>query len=192
MMYVRPSDIYFSQDSIQPYFDIKSLHTSYLIGETLDDLCERRCRIRDIPTISVVQKNWKWFTADNRRLWVFRHLERLGKCNSIPVQTTDYLSPSKFTTVNGGESVRVRGDPGGRWYKRGPSYDIYDWNPSYRTENRDSIVLESRPRRDNYMSNERAGFVTHRETEDGANFCYCLILVIVILVMLFCAITFKY
>jgi hypothetical protein len=53
------------------------------LEQSLDELVEGRCRISAIPTISVVWRNEKWVTADNRRLWVFRHLEKLGKCTTI-------------------------------------------------------------------------------------------------------------
>jgi len=71
-----------------------------------------------MPTISVMKRNGKWVTADNRRLWVFRQLERLGKCDEIPVRITYYISDDKFTSSNGGEYVSVRGPPGGRWHKK--------------------------------------------------------------------------
>ena len=56
-----------------------------------------------------MNKRGKWFTADNRRLWVFRDLERLGKCTTIPVRIIINIPVGKFTTKNGGTSVRVRG-----------------------------------------------------------------------------------
>ena len=106
-MQLRPSDIYFSQDSIRNRFR----------DGCPDDLCEGRISVCDIPDIAVEQKDGKWFTGDNRRLWVFRHLERLGKCTFITVYE-GYISSDKFTTINRGASVRVRGNPGGRWYSK--------------------------------------------------------------------------
>jgi len=81
-------------------------------------LFDYRCSIYDIPTISVMQRNGRWITSDNRRLWVFQQLERLGKCDEIPVRITYNISDDKFTSSNGGEYVSVRGPPGGRWYKK--------------------------------------------------------------------------
>ncbi|XP_053400810.1 uncharacterized protein LOC123558238 [Mercenaria mercenaria] len=118
-MYLKPSEIFFSQDSINNVFDKNCGHKYKPIGETLDALCEGRCSVGSIPTISVVKHNNKWFTADNRRLWVFRNLERLGKCDKIYVSEGFYIPPSKFTTYNGGESVYVRnGSPGGFWHRK--------------------------------------------------------------------------
>ena len=113
---LKPSDIYFSQDSINNMFRENCLHCYTSIGKTLDDLCEGLIIVEDIPTISVMDKNGKWFTGDNRRLWIFRHLERLGKCTTIPVYETSYIPLNKFTTDNGGVSVEVRRNPGGRWH----------------------------------------------------------------------------
>jgi len=41
-MELKPSDIYYSQDSINNVFDKRSAHSYRCIGETLDDLCEHR------------------------------------------------------------------------------------------------------------------------------------------------------
>ena len=72
----------------------------------------------NIPTVSVMKRHGKWVTADNRRLWVFRQLERLGKCETISVRITNYIPEGKLTSYNGGESVVVRGSPGGYWHNR--------------------------------------------------------------------------
>ncbi|KAL3876407.1 hypothetical protein ACJMK2_034256 [Sinanodonta woodiana] len=118
VLYLQPSQIRYSQDSINNYFDSRSIHSNTLIGNTLDDLCEGRCHIDDIIKISVVNMNGKWFTADNRRLWVFKHLERLKKCTVIPVNLSYYIPDHKFTTLNDGASVIVRRNPGGRWHSK--------------------------------------------------------------------------
>ena len=65
-----------------------------------------------------MQRHDKWVTADNRRLWVFRQIERLGKCDMIPVRITNYIPRGKLTSYNGGESVVFRGSPGGYWHNR--------------------------------------------------------------------------
>ncbi|XP_060551115.1 uncharacterized protein LOC132712716 isoform X1 [Ruditapes philippinarum] len=118
-MYLKPSEIFFSQDSINNVFDKNCGHRYEPIGQTLDALCNGSISVRDIPTISVVKHDNKWFTADNRRLWVFRNLERLGKCSEINVTKGYSIPSSKFTTYNGGVDVIVRnGSPGGYWYRK--------------------------------------------------------------------------
>ena len=70
----------------------------------------------------VVNLDGKWVTADNRRLWVFRELERLGKCDTIPVRISTYIPEAKLTSYNGGTSVRVRGPAGGYWHNKPTPY----------------------------------------------------------------------
>lgn len=120
--WLLPSNIYFSQESINSYFDSKSAHANIKIGETLDQLCDGTITILDIPMIKVVLKDGKYFTEDNRRLWLFQQLEKLDKCRSVRVRASNsyqtmFRRDQKFTTCNGGTSVTVRGSPGGRWYK---------------------------------------------------------------------------
>ncbi|KAH3896135.1 uncharacterized protein LOC127864354 [Dreissena polymorpha] len=121
-MDLKPSYIFYSQDSINNVFDKRTSHNRTRIGETLDDVCEGRCQLSSIPTITVVKRDGKWVTADNRRLWVFRELERLGKCDTIPVRISAYIPEAKLTTYNGGTSVRVRGPAGGYWHNKPTPY----------------------------------------------------------------------
>lgn len=114
-MELRPSEICYSQDSINVFF-----RCNRRIGFTLDEICERRTDIMDIPVITVKKIDDRWVTWDNRRLWVFRHLERLGKCDKIPVEEVSYCETNKMTSTNKGVSVEVRGNPGGKWYQRFP------------------------------------------------------------------------
>ena len=112
---ILPSKVFFSQESIRNVFDSSCAHANEKIGETLDQLCNGDISVYNIPTISVVEMGGKFYAADNRRLWVFRELEKLGKCKEIPVRVvSDFGHGKKFTTRNGGTSVKVRGDPGGR------------------------------------------------------------------------------
>ncbi|XP_053385949.1 uncharacterized protein LOC128550626 [Mercenaria mercenaria] len=112
-MLLKPSEIYYCQNSVKNKFS-----NGNRIGETLDDLCEGRCLLSSFPRIRVSKRDSKWFTTDNRRLWVFRHLYRLGKCGEIPVIETGDIPSQKMTTDNGGTSISVRGagGPGGTWY----------------------------------------------------------------------------
>ncbi|KAK3610017.1 hypothetical protein CHS0354_032363 [Potamilus streckersoni] len=109
-MRLKPSEIYFSQDTIKNCFDHYGT-----IGSVLDKIYEGTMSIQLIPKISVCQKDGKWFTVDNRRLWIFQQLEKLGKCSEIDVQVTYSIPDNKFTTENGGASVTVRGDPGSKY-----------------------------------------------------------------------------
>ena len=77
-------------------------------------MCFQSCEIEDIPTIKVVKMDGKWFTLDNRRLWVFRRLEKRGWCRKIPVIIVNDIPNGRFTTINGGQDIKVRGYPGYR------------------------------------------------------------------------------
>ena len=95
-----------------------SKHSDVLIGETLDDLYYGRATISSIPRITVVWIDGKWYSVDNRRLWIFKQLEKLGKCGKIPVHIGCDISDEKLTITNDGFSVRLRGLPGGNCYSK--------------------------------------------------------------------------
>ena len=125
-MELRPSEIFYSQDSIMNRFGDYTPHGNICIGETLDELLNGHCNVQSIPKISVAQRNGKWFTSDNRRLWVFRKAEEIGFLKTIYVNKTYSIKDDKFTTENGGTSIRVRGgSPGGSlwrtWKPKRPS-----------------------------------------------------------------------
>lgn len=114
-MELHPSEIRYSQDSIR-----YSFRGGKRIGETLDNICEQRTKIEEIPAMLVTRIDDRWVTWDNRRLWVFRHLERLGKCDKVPVIEVSYTYTSKMTSSNEGVSVVVRGFPCGTWFQKFP------------------------------------------------------------------------
>lgn len=82
-MFLKPSEIRFSQDSIGNSFGGYTSHPFRRIGQTLDDILSGRCNVDSIPRISVMNRNGLWFTADNRRLWVFQQAEKRGKIEKI-------------------------------------------------------------------------------------------------------------
>ncbi|KAK3590389.1 hypothetical protein CHS0354_028498 [Potamilus streckersoni] len=118
MFLLKPSEIFYTQDSINNVFTGRHLHSGKYIGTTLDELADGHTTVDLISRISVKYINGKWFTSDNRRLWVFKNFEFLGGCTYIPVIQTTYIDPRKFTTYNGGKSVEIRRNPGGKWYNR--------------------------------------------------------------------------
>lgn len=103
------SRIYFSQDSISNRFGRSTKHAGVLIGETLDKLLTGECSIFDIDPIRVARRRGVYVTEDNRRLWIFKKLEKKGKCTKVPVIKVDEISSSKpFKRP----TVEVRRDPG--------------------------------------------------------------------------------
>ncbi|KAH3896136.1 uncharacterized protein LOC127864357 isoform X1 [Dreissena polymorpha] len=138
-MQLKPSEILYSQDSINIYFDSRSSNANHKLGETLDDICEGKCSIESIPAITVVNQDVKWMTTDNRRLWVFKELELLGKCVNIQVNVGQSIPESKRTTKNNGVSIIIRGYPGGDWYQKHENRDHFQIVPnSTRYDDNDS------------------------------------------------------
>ncbi|XP_078333268.1 uncharacterized protein LOC144625593 [Crassostrea virginica] len=111
---LAPSAIYFSQDSISNRFGQYTPHRNKTIGETLDDILSGKCKVSDLPTISVIKKNGFWVSADNRRLWVYKKLQAFGKCDAIPAVVTYRLSELKNCIQS---TIRVRGQEGGTIWK---------------------------------------------------------------------------
>lgn len=116
-MKLAPSDIFYSQDSISNTFGEKTEHAGKRIGEVLDDILEGKCSIDDIDTINIVIRDegiYRYISADNRRLWIFKKLEELGECTEIPVNRVYSISAQK---CNFGATIKVRGNPGGSKWK---------------------------------------------------------------------------
>ncbi|XP_052066906.1 uncharacterized protein LOC127706369 [Mytilus californianus] len=121
MMKLRPTEIFFSQDSIANNWGKHTAFNAKFIGDTLDELLTESISLKDIPNITSVLINGKFYTVDNRRLWVFRKAEELGFLDDIEFDqvTQRHVNLTKFTTTNGGISIRIRGsgDPGGQIWR---------------------------------------------------------------------------
>lgn len=116
-LHLTPSEIFYTQDSIDSQF-----RTGQNIGDCLDKLVKGDLTVSSFPTISVCLENGKWWTQDNRRLWVFKQLERLGMSVNIPVNKVSF-NRSK-TTINGGTSIEVRNSVfiGGEYHLKPDNY----------------------------------------------------------------------
>ncbi|CAC5394658.1 unnamed protein product [Mytilus coruscus] len=139
MMKLRPSEIFFSQDSIANIWGKHTPFNAKFIGDTLDELLTESISLRDIPNITSVLINGKFYTVDNRRLWVFRKAEELGFLDDIEFHhvTQRHVNLTKFTTTNGGISIRIRGsgDPGGQIWRT--------WKPNTFRKVHDNTVSSS-------------------------------------------------
>jgi hypothetical protein len=60
--------------------------------------------------MKVCKKDGKWYSLDNRRLWVFKRLEADGCIDDVEVMivSSSQLTARKFTTNNGGTIVHFR------------------------------------------------------------------------------------
>ena len=83
---LKPSDIYFTHSIISDKFT----GCGKFINQTLNEVINGSTSIDDIPTIKVfyTQENGiiKYFSENNRRLWLFKTLESLGKVDTVPVR----------------------------------------------------------------------------------------------------------
>ena len=99
-------------DSAAVRFSQSSISRNFSAGGTIDDLAtglrSGSVNPTSIPPIRLVEREGSMFTLDNRRLWSFQQAE-------VPVpyrMATPQEAAAeawKFTTPNGGNSIRVRG-----------------------------------------------------------------------------------
>lgn len=123
MLQLKPSEIFYSQDTISNRFGRQPPCKEKLLGTTLDELLSKSIVKSDIPNITVIMRDGKFYTADNRRLWVFKKAEEAGNVHEIDVKRGNSINfrtknGTKFTTTNGGISIRIRGDPGGVFWRK--------------------------------------------------------------------------
>jgi hypothetical protein len=98
-MEIKPSNKSYSHNTIMYRFRKRSCGSrEHSIGKTLDDLCKGHCKIEHIERIRITKKDGKWFTLDNRRLWVFHHydlyLKSEGKTLTIIANVVDFCQLS--------------------------------------------------------------------------------------------------
>ena len=121
-IYLYPSDICFSQKYISNRFE-----DGELIGERSDDLVNEVKTISDIRTIRVVNIHGRWYTLDNRRLWMFRMYQKIKlqryRYLQIPVLVwKDFETDTQlvFAAKKDGTDVKIHNKdlPGGEQYKK--------------------------------------------------------------------------
>jgi hypothetical protein len=104
-----------SVQSLPPHsirFSQASIKVTFQDGTSIDDLAEglRSGRIRphDVPALRIFERDSKLYTLDNRRLEAFR---RAGVDVPVRMATPQEVTEEgwKFTTLNDGVSIRVRG-----------------------------------------------------------------------------------
>ena len=97
---LSPSEIRYSQNSIRGTFSCgKDL------DETVEHLLKGEITVDDIPKIGVAEKDGKYYSMDNRRLWVFKEYERRCGTRVKVVCIRKSMNSSKFTTTNDGTSI---------------------------------------------------------------------------------------
>jgi hypothetical protein len=94
-------------------FTQRSISFRFNDGRTIAELAEAlktgQVRPEDVPPLRLVEKDGEYFTLDNRRLEAFR---RAGVEIPWRLATAEEIERGsfKFTTTNGGVSVKVRGE----------------------------------------------------------------------------------
>ena len=85
-MNIKPSEIYFTHSTIS----YKFTGCGKFLDETLNEIINGTTKVEDIPKIKVfyTQQNGtvKYFSENNRRLWLFKHLEKLGLLDTVEVR----------------------------------------------------------------------------------------------------------
>lgn len=79
---VDPSKVHFTFSRIRPQFSC-----GRTIQSTIDEIVAGKIAPKDLPSIQVLQdKDGNLFSMNNRRLFVFKQLQRLGLLESIQVR----------------------------------------------------------------------------------------------------------
>ena len=111
---LRPSDIRYTQNTISNKFK-----NGTLIGRLLDDVVTGTTLVSKVKKIGVQFVDGMWYSADCRRLWVFKQLEFLGYCPLITANVVKQIQLADCTSDSGGTNVTIQGgQPGGIWYSK--------------------------------------------------------------------------
>ncbi|CAE7601375.1 unnamed protein product [Symbiodinium necroappetens] len=88
-LFLRPSEIRFTQQKCSPTFSDRHGHGDVSIGETAKRILSGEIHKKDTPMIRIVEDDsagGKVYSVDNRRLAVFRLLEMTGHAKVVKVQ----------------------------------------------------------------------------------------------------------
>lgn len=89
-----PSIIYFTHSKLR-----KKFSDGKLVEETLKEILDGNLKVEDLPKIKVMYDpaTERYISMNNRRLWVIKQLNSLGKCQSIMAHIEYVKSNSKLT-----------------------------------------------------------------------------------------------
>lgn len=89
---IDPSVIFYTHSKIRKRFT----GCSKLIAETYDEIVSGATLITDIPLIRVIYSNDRYFSLNNRRLFLFKELQRAGKLMEVEVELRQPTSKSEI------------------------------------------------------------------------------------------------
>ena len=97
---LKPSEILFTHSVINERFT----GCGKLLNETLQEIIDNKTSINDIPKIKVFYvnsgKNIIYMSENNRRLWVFKELQRNGILDTINVRLEKATHKKYFNNSN--------------------------------------------------------------------------------------------
>eukprot|EP01084_Bolivina_argentea_P233464 393215_1 len=95
---LSPREIYYTQESIRSRWSDKCRHSDKTIHWTLNQLQRQIINLESIPNIKVVFHNNRWYSLDNRRLWVFKQFGNDVKCKKARLYSENrkYFGSSVF------------------------------------------------------------------------------------------------
>uniref|UniRef100_A0A0L8HIU1 Uncharacterized protein n=1 Tax=Octopus bimaculoides TaxID=37653 RepID=A0A0L8HIU1_OCTBM len=100
---MNPRDIRYSQDTIK-----SSFQNGEPLLNAIHDIKVGKKSPNDFPSIDVYEKDGKYYSSDNRRLHVFKEVEKSQPNFKIPVSLKRGDFVPKLTTANDGSSVTFR------------------------------------------------------------------------------------
>ncbi|CAK8679926.1 unnamed protein product [Clavelina lepadiformis] len=102
---LAPSQIRFMHHQINNRFS-----DSRSVNQTVYDIENGLMSVDDLPMIRVVKRNGRYYAFDNRRLYVYRVLEKRGYLRTVTVlkASLSQFQPARFSTLNNGVSVTLR------------------------------------------------------------------------------------
>ncbi|XP_036358910.1 uncharacterized protein LOC115211823 [Octopus sinensis] len=144
---LSPKEIRYTQDSISSCFQ-----NGNEIQDLISDIIKGQTTINEIRTIRVFLKDEKHYSVDNRRLYVFKEVQRLKQPYlRIGVKLIDEadFDAAKFTTTSDGLYIKVRKGPTNRVPKHTTApTNIYSFSASPRRTYEESprTTYEESPR----------------------------------------------
>ena len=92
---IRPSEIYFSHSKINKRFT----GCKKLIAESLNEITSGKTKISDIPKIKLYVAGDRYISENNRRLYLFKELEKLGLLTTITCRLAPLRNPRMLTNT---------------------------------------------------------------------------------------------
>ena len=79
---IDPETVYFTHSKIRKQFS----GCGKLLQETLNEIVAGRTAIEEIPRIRVIFDGARHYSMNNRRLWLYKELKKLGKLTVVKVE----------------------------------------------------------------------------------------------------------